>query len=490
MKYIGITIGPIFKTIKEAISPVGLWYASRIFSEITKNLCIDITRQYPDSMIFSPYFSGEGEMDDGIGKYHDRILFACSEINRVELSNVIKTTKRNMAIYLDVFEDVNQSDLERFLADYLQINFCIFDETELVDENIVFKLNKALDALELMAVSQQPSVVNYFEKIFVGRLNHRNFYIKSSPLYTNITQSENFLWHNTADRFRSITDISKSDMEGNLPYFAVVNSDGDKFGRLLKEICSDNKTNSLLSLEDQVARIKEFSRCCLIYAQKAAKRVNDAGGMVIYAGGDDLLFLAPINSLFSLCQELKAIFRDSFAGNAIFPQTLLEKLNISLSFGMTIHYEKFPLYEAIEEATTQMYASKAEGGNQIRINITKHSGQAIQLSLNNDCLKSVEQLVKIGLSEEVLQSLAYKVGELRSIFSLLFTETIKNNWDFDTFKMLFCNAFDNNDQKESMNYLEMILNIYYHQWLNDSIDDHVSHLQSLLFLIKFWNKGR
>lgn len=28
MKYVGITIGPIFKTIGEAISPAGLWFGS------------------------------------------------------------------------------------------------------------------------------------------------------------------------------------------------------------------------------------------------------------------------------------------------------------------------------------------------------------------------------------------------------------------------------------------------------------------------------
>ncbi|TWS95555.1 type III-B CRISPR-associated protein Cas10/Cmr2 [Streptococcus sp. sy018] len=501
MKYIGITTGPIFKTIKEAISPTGLWYASKFFSEVTKTLCEHIVYHCPKAIIFSPYFLEVETQDDGIGKYHDRILFTSPNIEITVLDEIVEKTKSKMVSYLTVFKDVDTAQIENFLSDYLQISFCIFDEKELDGKNIILTLNKSLDALELMATSKIAEDINYFERLFVGEDKKRNIYVQSSLLYQQIAKNENFLWQEGKGHFRSITDIARGDTEHSLPYFTVVNSDGDKFGRLLTRICQEDDEN-ILPLEQQVDRICQFSKACLNYAKRAAQMINNRGGMTIYAGGDDLLFLSPVKPVLSICQELQQIFWTVFTDNPIFSEKLLKELEVSLSFGISIHYEKFPLYEAIEESIQLMYKAKNHGGNQIKVNITKHSGQAITLSITNNSLKHLIQFINVShLSDEILQSLAYKINNLSTLFYTIFEQTLIQKWSDKTFVNIFCNYFDNHDQLDFREYLENVLLMYYHYYLTNDmklgesidkqlIEGHVNNLQSILSIIKFWNASQ
>ena len=84
------------------------------------------------------------------------------------------------------------------------------------------------------------------------------------------------------------------------------------------------------------------------------------GGMIIYAGGDDLLFLAPVSNgkgqtVFELCQEIAMLFegkmKDNFVGFSSCP---------TVSFGISIQYEKFPLYEALNHARNLLFGMANE----------------------------------------------------------------------------------------------------------------------------------
>ena len=142
---------------------------------------------------------------------------------------------------------------------------------------------------------------------------------------------------NSQGNIRSITEIASctgrvSKELKRSHYFAVVQADGDNMGKILSK------------LKDDEVRI--FSKACLEYSGEASKLVSRFGGMTIYAGGDDLLFLAPVSNgkgqtVFELCQEIAMLFegkmKDNFVGFSSCP---------TVSFGISIQYEKFPLYEA------------------------------------------------------------------------------------------------------------------------------------------------
>ena len=75
-KYIGITIGPILQTLEEAGTPAALWFASSYFSDLTRRICQALTIHMEGIQIYSPYYSETTVDNDGVGKYHDRIIFS------------------------------------------------------------------------------------------------------------------------------------------------------------------------------------------------------------------------------------------------------------------------------------------------------------------------------------------------------------------------------------------------------------------------------
>ena len=50
------------------------------------------------------------------------------------------------------------------------------------------------------------------------------------------------------------------------------------------------------NMGNDTIKVEKFSKSCMEYTSNAAGLVKEYGGVTIYAGGDDLLFLAPIVS--------------------------------------------------------------------------------------------------------------------------------------------------------------------------------------------------
>ncbi|MFK5976152.1 MAG: type III-B CRISPR-associated protein Cas10/Cmr2 [Sulfurovum sp.] len=73
MKYIALTIGPIYKTLQNAKKTRELWGGSYIFSYIMK----EIIRPFKDREFIVPYVKDETLFDTGkgVGLFHDRFIF-------------------------------------------------------------------------------------------------------------------------------------------------------------------------------------------------------------------------------------------------------------------------------------------------------------------------------------------------------------------------------------------------------------------------------
>ena len=80
MRYYGITIGPIFETLSLVEKPAGLWYASYMFSDITRTLCKYLSENHK-IRILAPYYEKDEPMD-GVGSYFDKIFFIYNEENK------------------------------------------------------------------------------------------------------------------------------------------------------------------------------------------------------------------------------------------------------------------------------------------------------------------------------------------------------------------------------------------------------------------------
>ncbi|MBZ2085082.1 type III-B CRISPR-associated protein Cas10/Cmr2 [Streptococcus oralis] len=540
MQYVGITIGPIFKTIGEAISPAGLWFGSYFFSTVTKTLCEKLVG-IPNVKIFSPFYdsnSNQNPQEDGIGRYHDRILLSVdgNTVTEEALQNIISEVKKEMA---EKFGKFNPGQIKNFINNYLRIDFVILNEKTIeiigksgkAGNNIAIILNDALDALELMAAGKGRTDMNLFASFFAGKKGNRNIYIKESKLFTGTKPNSQLVIKHPDDSsdLKSIEDIALSrkkeeNSSEEIPdgevtptrseYYAVVNSDGDKVGTLLKALCKD------LEISKQSERINIFSGACLDYAGEAAKLVGKYGGMTIYAGGDDLLFIAPVHSIFSLCSELDKMFKETLE-KVNLPD---DGINVSLSFGVAVQYVKYPLYEALERARVQLYKAKESygkrsngsaisGGNRLGIELVKHSGKTVQLMIENEKLDVIDDLIKYRATtnDQALESVLYNLQDTEIIFKLLFEKTAQNVFDFQEYKMRFLNNFNNPNQLSYHSYLDEIATFFYDNYLNEYQDKpdtkekvdggctkrnisigefYTKELQAILFLVKFWQGGK
>ena len=542
MKYVGITIGPIFKTIGEAISPAGLWFGSYFFSTVTKKLCEKLV-EIPAVKIFSPFYdsnSNQNPQEDGIGRYHDRILLSVDDntVTEEELKNIISAVKKEMA---GKFGKFNSGQIENFINNYLRIDFVLLNEktieiigkSEKAGNNIAIILNDALDALELMAAGKGRTDMNLLAPFFAGKKGNRNIYIKESKLFTDTKPNSQLVIKHPDDSsdLKSIEDIALSrkkeeNSSEEIPdgevtptrseYYAVVNSDGDKVGTLLKALCKD------VEISKQSERINSFSKACLDYAGEAAELVGKYGGMTIYAGGDDLLFIAPVHSIFSLCSELDETFKNTLKKGL--KEILSDvEINVSLSFGVAVQYVKYPLYEALERARVQLYkakescgkrpnGSKISGGNRLGIELVKHSGKTVQLMVENEKLEAIDNLIKYRATtnDQALESVLYNLQDTEIIFKLLFEKTAQNAFDLQEYKTRFLNNFNNPNQLAYHDYLGKIAKCFYDNYLkeyhkpvtkvkvdgvctkrNISIGEYYTkELQAILFLVKFWQGGK
>ena len=182
-KYIGITVGPIFDTISDATTPSALWFASRMFSDITRRICKAILDGYKDVNVklYSPYYSDEITMDDGVGKFHDRVIFSIESNNVGDLDGIISNVKRETINGFSK-EVLNGEKSEQFIMDYLQIHYVVLDESELNDKNCVLVISPYLDALELMKSFPSNDENNPIGKLFAGEHEAKNTYVKSADL--------------------------------------------------------------------------------------------------------------------------------------------------------------------------------------------------------------------------------------------------------------------------------------------------------------------
>lgn len=486
-EYVGITIGPIFDTILEAGSPAALWFGSTLFSDVSRRLYIKIREALkvdnPDNLkVYSPAFD-EADIDglkDGIGKYHDRIIFSITRDDIVkELDEVIELVKEET---IDVFgipkNDDYYNEYKAFLKKYLQINYCILGESEVDNENIILKISPYLDALELMKtfpdtnannpiswVMTRPREGQSASAIIKGTKIFLDAFSKQKKDNDNVGAINQFLIN---DHIRDIGEIAlgltnqEDDSSTKIDhkyqcYYAVVNADADGMGKFLNSIPNEDVTS--------------FSANCLEYDKEAANTIRDFGGMTIYAGGDDLLFLAPLKkgekTVFDLCSDISDKFKE------IMEKAFNDKSIPTVSFGIAIHFYKYPLYEALNDARGLLEkAKKFEGKNCTATNLEKHSGQSASIIVGND--EKSRQLFKNYLelpgkymnnkSEETATSYLKNIGSsFEQHYALIKTiddsidqerkePLIRHSWD---------NLFDNSGQEGASGYINELNNLYY-----------------------------
>ena len=344
---------------------------------------------------------------------------------------------------------------------------------------------------------------NSFRDLFRGEDEHRNKKVKESPLRKEVKNENNQLMKDEkGEQLRSIKDIALGNREKSGKktdnYFAVLYADGDNVGTLLKEIGIQSS-----NFTTQIDSIRNFSEACLTYTKEAAKKVGDAKGMTIYAGGDDVLCLSPIEYLangdtktvFDLCKALSSEFEEKVAKNSQIEAFIDPYQPPSLSFGVSIQYEKYPLYEAFDNANYLLFekAKKTSHKNCIAVNVIKSSGQRLGLWISNTCLNQVLPLLcDQAQTSQTLHSIIYKLEEQKALFETLEKHVVNRNEYIERFVQLF----DNIHQQKFEDYIRQIAEFYFDRilyppqaqigLLEGQNTDTVAILQQFLRIKKFF----
>lgn len=488
-KYVGITVGPIFDTILDASSPAALWFASYLFSDITKRLCEKITEpgRFGDVVIYTPYYDADISLLDGVGKFHDRVIFATENYSKETLDQIIAEVKEETmyALPMDLLE-MQDDQTKHFLKEYLQIHYVV--KEDIGNENCILALSPYLDALELMKTFPKDDAVNPIRKLFAGAVKNKNVWLKESPLYKQVGQHQ---MKKADDRIISIEEIAAGQTTDALKrknYYAVVSADGDNMGKVLQTLLTD-------------AEITSFSKDCLTYAEEAAKQIHAFGGVTIYAGGDDLLFLAPVmnqdKTILDLCHEIQETFQSIFAGK-------YGDTNASVSFGVAVQYAKYPLYEALNSARKQLALAKCDGDfenkhpkkNNVVLELQKHSGQSIALCISNECHAKVSDVLAIGKNqdetkneEQTLHSVLYTLDTFSSLVAIMDQNARQNPEDYDKYEKAWDNLFDNAGQEAAKSYINAICERYFRHFVTaeeqgvSAVGD-ASSLRTLLYILR------
>lgn len=449
--YIGITIGPIFDTIMDASSPAALWFASSLFSDMSRRVCVEIKNTFSDAEIYSPYFADDIKMDDGVGKFHDRIIFSTEQYDRKKLQECIRKVKQETA---DCFpEALINADTKEFFEQYIQMPFVKLEEDKIKEKNSVLALSPYLDALELMRSFPADSSNNVIRKLFCGEETGGNVYIKQSPLFQGIEENsnqlkkdQNGLWtvEDIASDHGKIEEVLK-----RKDYYAVVQADGDNMGKFLA------------TLDHTV--VTKFSEACLNYDKKVCEEVEAFGGMTIYAGGDDLLFLAPVvnrneKNIFELCVKIRKLFRDQLESVDV----LKNNPNIpTVSFGIALQYKNFPLYEAFARGRELLSLAKSTfQKDNMAIELLKHSGKSIKVIVPNKEYEVLKEVLSLKKDEETVHSVIYTLQKFQKLIFVLDSKLREKKIEEDLYKSAFMNLFDHMEQADLENYLKEVCRIY------------------------------
>lgn len=436
-EYVGITIGPIFETLQLAETPAALWYASTSFSELARLLLQQITEQIPDAKIVAPYYDGT-KYTDGLGRYSDHILLETASAEK--LPAVIDAAKTAMVEM--VLSDINPTEDKKekywaYLERYFQIHYVVVHKAQRKQEMILSEVSPLLDAIECMPRCNPSRESNPFKMLFSAKSDDarsRNSRIKASALLRGVTDSQLLLKDGSLKSIEDICNGSKDLKKSH--YFAVVSADGDGMFSLF------SKKNN------EEARI--ISEKCFAFTEAAAMEIKKFGGMTIYAGGDDLLFLAPVQSaegetVFELCNRLSDIFSDKVAGKQPSP---------SMSFGVAIRYMRFPLYEALNAAFAALANAKGSRPkkNTIAIDLQKHSGQFVTLYVAKEGFylfnKTMQQVLQ--QSSDAVNSIIYVLEKFSSSIYADSPELRNKNIN------VFINNYDNESQAEYLGYVRIL----------------------------------
>jgi CRISPR-associated protein Cmr2 len=392
-KYTGLSIGPIFATLMKAKKTREIWLSSYIFSFIMKEIIKKLKENISVDDFVTPYVENNDEFfkNDSVGKFHDRLIY---KGEKKYLQKAIDEVLEELAEIISKDLKENKDKIFNYLKEYFKFYIVEIESDEPIKEVYEF-----LNSQEMFRKISNSKRDYLFEWIKL-RKKENSFYndidkFKSLPeiaMLEKVEESDD----EQKDYQRAIKRLNdRGELKPYHKYVAIVNADGDNLSDSLKRLS-----------------VKEVSKKLFDFSNKAVEVIRNYGGDVIYAGGDDLLFFAPVKTkekdIFKLLKEISDEYKIP---------------NSTISFGVSITFYKFPLYEALNISRDLLYEAKENGKNAIAFKVIKHSGQMFESIVKKDeKFDDFINFINFEEDEAFLHSLYSKISYYKKVL-----EEIKDN---------------------------------------------------------------
>ena len=148
------------------------------------------------------------------------------------------------------------------------------------------------------------------------------------------------------------------------PYYAILLMDGDQLGKHMGEQAKQQPISAALNQ----------------FTQKAGTIVREHNGFLIYAGGDDVLALLPLDNALAAAAALQEDYRDAFDTHCIQKG---HDVQSTLSGAIEFVHIRTPLTRVLQDAHQLLddVAKDEVGRNAIAVRVWKPSGLALQWAM-------------------------------------------------------------------------------------------------------------
>ncbi|MCD6432864.1 MAG: hypothetical protein J7L21_02375, partial [Sulfurimonas sp.] len=394
-------IGPIVDTLSLGRKTSEVWMASYLFSSFMKNTIRKI-RASSDASFIIPYVDDEvlKEQDDGIGMFHDRFILKSDTLTLEEVEKILQEGKDEIAKMVAGSIGKDESKVKAFFTQYLQTY--LFETSETFD-NPILDISKIMDSIELHTPMLEAD--EDYMRLFLNR----DIILNSSLAKTSFGKKPSF---------EAIDAIAAQELGEDIEvrnahkYIAIIYADGDNLGSYIK---SQSDVTSVSK------KLFEFDK-------KAAQTIKNYGGIPLFIGGDDLIIFAPLlnngETVFDLLNRLSEDYT-----------TALETTESTLSFGVSLTYYKYPLYEALERARDALFniAKEYGGKNAVAVSAQKHSGQSFDFCIGKgeEAYETFLTLISNVLNEkiELPHAIHQKLQRHQKLFESIKSERLESTFD-------------------------------------------------------------
>lgn len=202
--------------------------------------------------------------------------------------------------------------------------------------------------------------------------------------------------------------IKGKELEPVSPFYAVLMMDGDSLGSQMSDACKQTAISEALNH----------------FTQGVKTVVEEQSGFLIYAGGDDVLALLPLEFALQCAYELRKLYLDSFAAKGGFKTSTGSEDCVKSTLSGAIEYAhiKMPLGKVLADAHHLLdeVAKDHCGRDAIAVRVWKPGGQHLQWAMpwkfaaKGDKVivqKLVEDFRKTDSETPFSNSFFYNIGE-------------------------------------------------------------------------------